>query len=420
MNKQDDIERAILGTVLIDSTLIPNILSLKPSDFATAQNRQTFEKVVGHYEAGLPIDSVTIERLGDYKDHFTSDMDSYVRLLQEHSRVRSIVEGCTTLIRTASDKTSDQLLKSLTDMTRNLDYRDEAQTIGDTMMAVVKRVDAIRLGEQSLGIKVGLDFEHALGGFEDGNFYVIAARPAMGKSALALELALRSAEQGFPVGFMSLEMSSESLATRMLCNKASMDMQLLRNGSLSDEKMQEIVDYASKIAELPITFDDSSFLTAQSLRSKAHAMHRRHGIKMLIIDYLQLITGDNDNRQQDVADASRTCKVIAKELGIPVIGLAQLNRGVEQRQDKRPLLSDLRESGAIEQDADAVLMMYRPEYYDQMTYDERDPESFRGDSTLNICEVITVKNRHGNTGCVRQVFIKEHMQFKNRARGHGF
>ena len=420
MNKQDDIERAILGTVLIDTTLIPSVLSLKPSDFATRDNRITFESIIKNYEAGLPIDSVTIERIGDYRDSYTTDIASYVRLLQEHARVRAIINGCNELIRTSADKTSDQLLASLTSLTKNVEYHEDAQMIHNTMLDVVKRVDAIRMGEQSLGIKVGLDFEHSLGGFEDGNFYVIAARPAMGKSALALELALRSAEQGFPVGFMSLEMSSESLATRMLCNKANVNMQVLRNGSLSDQDMQDVVNHASTIAELPIVFDDSSFMTSQSLRSKAHAMHRKHGIKMLMIDYLQLITGNNDNRQQDVADASRTCKVIAKELGIPVIGLAQLNRGVEQRNDKRPLLSDLRESGAIEQDADAVLMMYRPEYYDQMTYDDRDPESFRGDSTLNICEVITVKNRHGNTGCVRQVFIREHMQFKNRARQNLF
>jgi len=237
----------------------------------------------------------------------------------------------------------------------------------------------------------------------------------MGKSAFAIELAMRTANQGIPVGFLSLEMSAESLTMRMLSNRSNYDSDSLRKGKLTDEHMNEVVKHATELSSIPIHIDDNSFLTAQSLRAKAHALHRKHGIGMLMIDYLQLLTGDNDSRQQDVADVSRMCKIIAKELDIPVIALSQLNRGVEQRTDKRPMLSDLRESGAIEQDADVVMMLYRPEYYGQSHYGDSDPESFRGDSTHNICEVIVTKNRNGSTGAVRQVFVKELMQFKNRS-----
>jgi len=178
--------------------------------------------------------------------------------------------------------------------------------------------------------------------------------------------------------------------------------------------MEKVVKVAEKLSNLPIYFDDNSYVTAQSLRSRAHTFAQRHGIGMLVIDYLQLMTGNNDNRERDIAEASRTCKIIAKELEIPVIGLAQLNRGVEQRQNKRPMLSDLRESGAIEQDADVVMMLYRPEYYEQHYYGEHDPEEYRNQSTENICEVIISKNRNGDIGGIRQVFIKNLMKFENR------
>jgi len=414
-----EIEMAVLGTILLDSESVVQVLDLKPEHFAGKDHAKVFAQVLEHYEKGLPIDGITIENISQYKDYFTSDLPSYASLIKENAKVRNIANTCARVLAQANDSPSESLLSTLNNLLKNSDDTAVARSMSDIMMNVVERIDRIRLGEETLGISTGLDFERPLGGFEDGALYIVAARPAMGKSAFALELAMRTANQGIPVGFMSLEMSAESLTMRMLSNNSELDSDSLRRGRLKDEHMQRVVKAAEEIAELPIHFDDNSFLTAQSLRAKAYAMHRKHGIGMLIIDYLQLITGDNDSRQQVVADVSRMCKVIAKELKIPVIALSQLNRSVEQRTEKRPMLSDLRESGAIEQDADVVMMLYRPEYYGQTRYGENDPQSFQGDSTTNICEVIITKNRNGSTGLVRQVFVKELMQFKNRSHYRG-
>lgn len=406
---------AVLGTILMDSEAVVQVLDLKPEHFGNPEHSKVFAQVLDHYEQGLPIDGITIENIAQYKDYYASDLPSYALMIKENAKVRKITSTCMNVIAKAKDNPSEALLAKLNELLKDSDDSRASQSVGETMMSVVERIDRIRLGEETLGINTGLDFERSIGGFEDGALYIVAARPAMGKSAFGLELAMRTANQGIPVGFLSLEMSAESLTMRMLSNKSNYDSESLRRGRLTDEQMQEVIKSAGELADTPIHFDDNSFLTAQSLRAKAHALHRKHGIGMLIIDYLQLLTGDNDSRQQDVADVSRMCKVVAKELSMPVIALSQLNRGVEQRTDKRPMLSDLRESGAIEQDADVVMMLYRPEYYGQSHYGDSDPESFRGDSTHNICEVIITKNRNGNTGAVRQVFVKELMQFKNRS-----
>jgi len=410
-----EIEMAVLGTILLDSEAVVQVLDLKPEHFASTDHAKVFAQVLDHYERGLPIDGITIENIGLYKDYFTTDLPSYASLIKENAKVRKIATTCMSVIAKAKDSPSEALLGKLNNLLKEADDSKTTHSVSETMMSVVERIDRIRLGEETLGINTGFDFERSIGGFEDGALYIVAARPAMGKSAFAIELAMRTANQGIPVGFLSLEMSAESLTMRMLSNRSNYDSDSLRKGKLTDEHMNEVVKHATELSSIPIHIDDNSFLTAQSLRAKAHALHRKHGIGMLMIDYLQLLTGDNDSRQQDVADVSRMCKIIAKELDIPVIALSQLNRGVEQRTDKRPMLSDLRESGAIEQDADVVMMLYRPEYYGQSHYGESDPESFRGDSTHNICEVIVTKNRNGSTGAVRQVFVKELMQFKNRS-----
>ena len=408
-------ESAVLGSILADPHAIIDALELTDSDFSNRENASVFAKIKEHHEKGLPIDGIVIEHLVQYKDYFTTDIASYVRLIKEGARIRSIVSTCTNVIRKSRDSTSDQLLKELDSLGKE-STEDGTKKVDAVAVRVIDKIDKIRLNEQTLGINVGLDFDKGLGGFEAGKFYVIAARPAMGKSAFALEIASRAAQQGVPVGFMSLEMDADQLTMRLIANKANIDSQNLREGRLSEERMHEVIGHANEVAELPIVFDDNSYLTAGALRARAHSMHRRHKIGMLVIDYLQLITGESDSRQQDVAEASRMCKIISKELGVPVIALSQLNRGVEARPNKRPLLSDLRESGAIEQDADAVMMLYRPEYYEKYRYGEGDPDAWSGDDTKNICEVIIVKNRDGETGIIRQVFLKEVMQFKNRAR----
>lgn len=421
----DNVEKALLGTALLDSSALTKVLELDPQDFFYNNNRKTFDRIRDHYKKGLPIDNLTVSdsdvQDAGYLDYHTNDVDGYIAILKEKRKIRNIIHACHATIQQAGEGAdAEYLVSQLGGVIQDAHNVSHIKDMSSMLMEVVKRIDDIRVGEQQLGITTGLDFDKPLGGFENGNFYVIAARPAMGKSAFALEVAKRTATHGVPVGIMSLEMSATSLALRLLTSDAGIDAQDLRKGKISQEEMEKVVGVAEKLSNLPIYFDDNSYVTSQSLRSRAHTFAQRHGIGMLVIDYLQLMTGNNDNRERDIAEASRTCKVIAKELEIPVIGLAQLNRGVEQRQNKRPMLSDLRESGAIEQDADVVMMLYRPEYYEQHYYGEQDPEEYRNQSTENICEVIIAKNRNGDIGGIRQVFIKNLMRFENRANKVSF
>jgi len=412
----DGVEKAIIGTALLNADLLPSIVDLSKDDFFFNSNKKVFEQIKEYYDEGKPVDATTIENGVDYISHFTSDVVGYKKILKDKRQLRKLVSTCQTTIQQANTGTPlDDLFTNFNKLSE-----DQAEETGITDMAgalmdVVKKIDEVRTGTSKLGLTTGLDFDVSLGGFEDGNFYVIAARPAMGKSAFALEIAKRVASTGIVVGVMSLEMSAQSLAMRLLTSEVGIDATELRKGKINDEQMDNVVKKAEELSNIPIVFDDNSFVTPQSLRAKAHVFAKRHGVGMLIIDYLQLLSGNNESRERDIAEASRMCKVIAKELNIPVIALAQLNRGVEQRIDKRPMLSDLRESGAIEQDADAVLMLYRPEYYDQNVYGERDPDEYRGSSTKDICEVLVVKNRNGDIGSIRQVFRKNLMKFENRS-----
>jgi len=412
----DGVEKAIIGTALLNADLVPSIVDLSEGDFFFNSNKKVFAQIKEYYDQGKPIDATTIENGIDYITHFTSDVIGYKKILKDKRQLRNIVTTCQTTIQQANNGAGiDELFTNFNKLSESQAEESGVMDMTDALMDVVKKIDDVRTGTSKLGMSTGLDFDKALGGFEDGNFYVIAARPAMGKSAFALEITKRIAETGVVVGFMSLEMSSQSLAMRLLTAEVGIDATELRKGKISEEQMDEVVQKAQELSNLPIYFDDNSFVTPSSLRSKAHVFAKRHGVGMLIIDYLQLLSGTNESRERDIAEASRMCKVIAKELNIPVIALAQLNRGVEQRIDKRPMLSDLRESGAIEQDADAVMMLYRPEYYDQNVYGDKDPDEYRGQSTKDICEVLIVKNRNGDVGGIRQVFRKNLMKFENRS-----
>lgn len=416
-----EVEKAILGSALISGEYVPQILELSSDDFFLPEHKRMFSTIKDYYEDGKPIDPVTLSVSGvdsiAYVGLATHDVAGYCSILREKTKMRQIITVCNSAVARAMEGSfsTDEIITQLDKLSQDVVDDKSTKDITSSLMQVVQRIDDIRTGKRKLGITVGLDFEDSIGGFEDGNFYVVAARPAMGKSAFALEIARRTASHGVPVGILSLEMSDTSLALRLLTADVGIDASDIREGRISDDQMMQIMESADRLSRLPIFFDDNSYVTPATLRSRAHRMKSLYGIGMLVVDYIQLMTGNNDNRERDIAEASRTCKIIAKELGIPVIGLAQLNRGVEQRMDKRPMLSDLRESGAIEQDADAVLMLYRPEYYDQHVYGDKDPQDWRGQTTQNICEVLITKNRNGDVGMIRQVFVKNLMQFKNRS-----
>lgn len=404
----EELEFNFLGTIVNNPEYIHLLETLPKDTFYSEYHQEVFQKLKDE-------DVLSADDYAHFRDGYVPKPKNSAQTLAEYARgrrlMRLIGEAHTGL---HSGEPSDTVFKRMqegfeSEKTTEVDTSSIAQSLSEMMV----KVDLIRRGEMQLGLRTGLDFEKHLSGFEKGKLYIVAARPAMGKSAFALELTKRVAQQGSPVGFMSLEMGHESLALRLLTSCTEIDGKDLRAGNFSDEQMEMISDYAGTLSNLPIYFDDNSYVTAESLRIKAMAMKRNHNIEMLVIDYLQLMTGTNDSRERDIAEVSRMCKVISKELDIPVVALAQLNRGVEMRDNKRPRLSDLRESGAIEQDADAVMFLYRPEYYGIERYDE--DNDILGDSTKNICEVIIGKNRDGETGITQQVFIPELMQFKNKA-----
>lgn len=405
-------EEALIGTALLFPENQDDVFSLPEKYFITCS--KAFKELKSRYEKGYEG-----AQLSDGYDYFmahqTQNIEQYKSIVKDtYTRVQAF-----RTIKRAEELLSDEnqnveeAISQISALTSDLSDSNTMTDLGHALVGVMDSIDKYKRGLADESMKTNLDFEKHFSGFERGKVYVIAARPAMGKSAFALEIARRIAKNAQPVGVMSLEMSNESLAFRLLTAEVGMDARLLKHGHFDEEKHQEILEAAGRLSEIPIYFDDNSFLNANTLRTRAHIMKKKHGIEMLIIDYLQLMTGSNETRERDIAEASRMCKVLSKEISIPVVALAQLNRGVEQRPNKRPLLSDLRESGAIEQDADVVMTLYRPEYYNKMHYGEGDPDTFAGDSTRDICEVGIVKNREGDTGIVRQKFIKKEMRFTN-------
>lgn len=418
-NSNQQLEEDLIGTALFGLEEANKILNVDPSLFYWETNRKTFLQVKENHQKGLPLDNnIEARELAIYSGKYLHEIDPAIKELGVYKSRRDLLsvlqKSVTDLSRNEDpDVVSANLLSAVSN---SLPQADSISKFSDSLFEVFQKINEIRDGNQQMGLRTGLDVDKFIGGFEDGKLYIIAARPAMGKSAFALEIIKRISEQGHAVGMMSLEMSHTSLSMRLLTSAVSIDATSIKNATLTEDDMENIATQCNELAKLPIYFDDSSYVTAKSLRSRASYLKSRYDIKMLVIDYLQLMTGDNDSRERDIAEISRMCKVISKELSIPVIALAQLNRGVEVRDSKRPRLSDLRESGAIEQDADAVMFLYRPEYYGINHYDDRDPEEFRGQSTENICEVIIGKNRDGETGAVRQVFVPNLMKFSNLER----
>jgi replicative DNA helicase len=266
-------------------------------------------------------------------------------------------------------------------------------------------------GEDITGVPTGfVDLDRMLAGLQRTDLLILAARPSMGKTALALNICQNCAHQGFGVGVFSLEMGRGQLATRMLTCEARVDASRVRTGRLSEEyDWPKLVEAADALHHLPVYIDDTPGLTVSQIRSKARRLKARYPqLAVLMIDYIGLMSGDpRVSREQQVSAASRGLKALAKEIDVAVIALSQLNRGVEGRQDKRPMLSDLRESGAIEQDADVIMFIYRDEYYNKESPDK------------NVAEVIVAKQRNGPTGTVRLAFQGEHTRFDNLARESG-
>lgn len=436
-----DAERALLGAMLIDPDRITEAAEIvRPESFFDQRNATLCSVMLDLAERGMPVDPVTVahvlrvdEKLAsiggeaflvDLMEGVTSSAHLlfYARIVSECATLRNLIAEATSIVSSAYEaRPEGDAVQLLLDESENRIFRigrgrdsQNAESVGDVINEAWRRIEARGHREGITGIPSGFyDLDEMLCGFNAGDLVIVAARPAMGKTTFALNV-IEKAALSVPgclgrsptILMFSLEMGRLSLIERMLCSRAQVEAFRLRAGRLSAEERQLLTTASDDLRATNILFDDSPGLNIMSLRSRARRVRARHGLDMILIDYLQLVSASKaDSRQHEISIISRGLKALARELEIPVIALAQLSRQVENRDDKRPQLSDLRESGSIEQDADVVLMLFRPEYYSQY----RDDEEYRG-----VAEVICAKHRNGPTGLVRLQFFPETMRFENR------
>ena len=427
-------EQSVLGSVFISpESLITLADELVPDDFYKPANKIVFKTMLSLLEKGEPIDATTmVSALTNQGDISTvgginyvvelvnstptsKNVEHYAKLVKEKATLRKVIADLSDSLSSAYQgdvsigdiiaKTEKSLL-DISNQNAGTGFRNVADIL-DTHMQMVEtrsQTDGVVTG-LSTGF-VGLD--KITTGLHEDNLIILAARPAMGKTALALNIAQYIAvKEKKPVAIFSLEMGAESLIERMLAAEGMVEGYHLKTGNLSVEEWSRLVHAQGNLYDAPIFVDDTAGIRISEIRSKARKLAQEMGgLGVIIIDYLQLITGSKgENRQQIVSEISRELKILAKDLKVPVIALSQLSRSVEQRQDKRPMLSDLRESGSIEQDADIVVFLYREAYYQKEQADSQEVN--------NVTELILEKNRHGSLGTVKLYFHKEYTKFSS-------
>ncbi len=438
-----DLEEAVLGSILIDKeALIETIEVLRVDSFYKEAHQIIFQAILELFEHNQPIDIVTLsqelrknnqlEEVGGayYLSYLTNRVASsanakhYAHIVVEKALKRQLIVENTEVIREAYDDVLDvfdlldQAEQKLYDISNNNIGKDY-ENMEDLTLKAIEEIEAMaERGDDFTGIPSGfVSLDRKTSGWQKSDLVIVAARPSMGKTAFCLNMARNAAIQNYPVAFFSLEMSATQLATRLISSEAEISQQEMKAGKLESHKIQQIVSKSEVLQKAPIYIDDTPAINIFQLRAKCRRMKRKHDIQLVIIDYLQLMSGMGGkggmNREQEISRISRSLKTLAKELDIPVIALSQLSREVERRQVKRPMLSDLRESGAIEQDADQVIFLYRPEYYGQDVDDD-------GNSTKGLCEILIEKNRNGATGRVNLRFIGEFAKFQDFDGNSGF
>jgi len=426
-------EIAVLGSMLLEEDAIPLVLELVDGFcFYKDSNRKIFEAIMSLYDAHKVVDLITLTDELKKKDmlddiggatYLTSLVDNvptaanvqyYAKIVKERSILRSLITNATQIVKEGfeSKDNVDQLLDRAERLIFEIsDHRAESgyAPIKDIIKDSIETIDKLYQRKAHVtGLPTGfVDLDIKTAGLQASDLIVVAGRPSMGKSALAVSIAEHiGVIEKIPVAFFSLEMSKEQLVQRMLCSHARVDAHKVRSGYLSPSDWPKLTAAAGKLSEAPIYIDDTPAISALELRAKARRMKSHHDIKMCVVDYLQLMRGSGsiENRQQEISEISRSIKALARELDVPIIAISQLSRAVETRQDHRPQLSDLRESGAIEQDADLVILLLREEYYTPT------------EENKGIAEVIIAKQRNGPVGSVRLTFIKEYMRFENLVR----
>ncbi|MCC3376809.1 replicative DNA helicase [Cohnella sp. REN36] len=430
-------EQAVLGAILLETeALITAMERVRTEDFYSVAHQRIFEAMVDLGEDNQPLDLITLTAMLQDRGQLeeiggvtylaklanavptAANVDYYAQIVEEKSMLRRLIRTATQIVSSgfAADEDVSALLNDAEQRILELSNRRASSgfiSIRDVLMDVFERVEFLFNHKGGVtGIPSGFpDLDKMTSGFQRNDLIIVAARPSVGKTAFALNIAQNVAVRaGETVAIFSLEMSAAQLVQRMICAESNVDAGRMRTGFLEGDDWEKLSMAIGSLSEAQVYIDDTPGITVAELRAKCRRLKKEKGLGMILIDYLQLIQGrgkPGENRQQEVSEISRTLKQIARELEVPVIALSQLSRGVEQRQDKRPMMSDLRESGSIEQDADIVAFLYRDDYYNHDT------------EKKNIIEIIIAKQRNGPVGTVELVFLKNFNKFVSLDRAHG-
>lgn len=426
-------EQSVLGAMLLDREAIISASEfVKAEDFYKDSHREIFEAMSLLFEKGEPVDLITLSEQLKQKNKleavggiaFLTDLSSsvptianvahYARIIQEKSLLRSLIRSCGEISEKSFEAAEEldgiieHAEKSIFDLSQRKVTRSFIP-IKDILISSFNRIEKLYSTKETItGISTGFtDIDSKTSGMQKSDLLLVAARPSMGKTAFALNIAHNAAlKGGVPVAIFSLEMSKEQLVNRMICAEANIDSHKLRTGSLEEDDWPKLALSVNKLSKANIYIDDTPGITVPEMRSKCRRLKLERGLELIVVDYLQLMQGSGrvESRQQEISDISRSLKALAREMDCPVLALSQLSRAPEMRSEHRPMLSDLRESGAIEQDADVVMFLYRDEYYHPDT------------EKKNIAEVIIAKQRNGPTGTAELVWMDKYTKFADMAK----
>lgn len=431
-------EQSVLGSIFLDPETVVNVLEyLESSDFYRKNHQIIFDAILQLNNRNEAIDVVTISNELDTKNQLenaggmeylaelavavptSANVEYYAKIVEEKSILRNLIRSATEIVRKGYEE-GDELAVMLDSAEQNILQVSERRNrsgfirISDVVSASLQNIESLaQRSDDVTGVPTGyIALDKMTAGLQKEELIILAARPAVGKTAFALNIAQNVATKADQVvAIFSLEMGAESLVNRMLCAEGNIDAGHLRTGQLSEDEWSNLIMAMGTLGQSKIFIDDTPGIRIAEIRAKSRRLLQEQGkLGLIVIDYLQLIEGNNrESRQQEVSDISRQLKKLAKELKVPVIALSQLSRGVEQRQDKRPVLSDIRESGSIEQDADIVAFLYRDDYYEREGGEESEPD----EQENNVVEVIIEKNRSGARGTVKLLFKKEFNKFSS-------
>lgn len=427
-------EQAVLGSMLVDKDAVFEAMEvLKEDDFYREDHKSIYSAISTLCSRGEPIDIITVkselelqgklEKIGgvEYlvdlpeKVPTIANIQKYVKIVEEKSILRNLIKASNEITTMGYEQTEEvetimeQAEKKIFDLMQKKNQKGYT-LLKDVLIGTFSELEQLYNQKESItGVPTGfIDLDRITAGLHKSDLVLVAARPAMGKSAFANSIAVNAAlKHNVPVVIFNLEMSKEQVGSRILCSEAMVESNKVRTGNLSEEEWVKLATAVAPLSEAPIYIDDTAGISVAEIRAKCRKLKLEKNIGLVVIDYLQLIQASgkkNLNREQEISEISRALKILAKELEVPVIALSQLSRAPEQRTDHRPMLSDLRESGAIEQDADIVMFLYRDDYYNPETENK------------NVAEVIIAKHRAGATGTVELLFLGEYTKFVNIAR----